>query len=146
MSHASSNDLTLGTRASGALRDIDLDDARDALRRAQTALSALGYSVGEHGDPADGIDGIWGKRTQAAVLQFQLDQALPRTGQLDPDTVTALFESEFAACQNAYPSATDDDETLRHEAEHVVTASLHDSITDVLDELEPTDPSDETLQ
>ncbi len=54
---------TLSTRATGALQHVDIDAARTTLRQAQTALAALGYDVGDHGDPAERIDGIWSEHT-----------------------------------------------------------------------------------
>lgn len=46
------------------------------LRRAQTALLYLGYNPG-------GVDGLAGNKTRSAMLQFQLDQGLPQSGEAD---------------------------------------------------------------
>ncbi len=53
----------------------------------QKKLLALGYNPGP-------IDGLWGKRTQAAIRQFQRDQGLPATGSLDNATKEQLSFSE----------------------------------------------------
>jgi hypothetical protein len=49
----------------------------------QHKLSELGYDPGS-------IDGVSGKKTAAAIMQFQADQGLPATGQLDPQTSRKL--------------------------------------------------------
>ncbi len=46
------------------------------LRRAQTALLYLGYNPG-------GVDGLAGNKTRSAMLQFQIDQGLPQSGEAD---------------------------------------------------------------
>lgn len=40
-------------------------------RRAQTLLAKLGYDLGTSGPAGDGVDGIWGPRSQAALLAFE---------------------------------------------------------------------------
>ena len=51
------------------------------VRRAQGFLSVLGYSPGP-------IDGEMGERTRQAIMQFEADMGLPRTGRVD----TVLIE------------------------------------------------------
>ena len=51
----------------------------------QTKLSTLGYSLGPCG-----IDGDYGKATQAAVRQFQMDKGLTQDGVCGPKTWEAL--------------------------------------------------------
>ena len=55
----------------------------DAVRAAQQMLSKNGFDVGP-------IDGILGRRTGAALRDFQQQQQLTQTGKLDPDTLRAL--------------------------------------------------------
>ncbi len=53
------------------------------VRDIQAALSALGYDTG-------GIDGVFGRGTDAAVRDFQAAEGLPITGAVDPETLAAL--------------------------------------------------------
>ena len=55
----------------------------DAVRAAQQMLSKNGFDVGP-------IDGILGRRTSAALRDFQQQQQLTQTGKLDADTLRAL--------------------------------------------------------
>jgi peptidoglycan hydrolase-like protein with peptidoglycan-binding domain len=50
---------------------------------AQESLNALGYEAGA-------ADGIFGRRSEAALTAFQTDKALPATGKIDKDTIRAL--------------------------------------------------------
>lgn len=58
-----------------------LDDS--VIRSAQQALKQTGIDVGP-------IDGVLGARTQAALREFQKQQNLPQSGQLDEQTAKAL--------------------------------------------------------
>ena len=51
----------------------------------QTRLNARGYNSGE-------ADGVFGRKTRNALLQFQRAHSLPATGMADPATVAALRE------------------------------------------------------
>jgi hypothetical protein len=55
------------------------------VRRAQEALKRLGIAVGP-------IDGIRGPLTEAALREFQRQRGLRPSGQLDPETLSALDE------------------------------------------------------
>ena len=55
----------------------------NTIRRAQLALNARGYNAG----PADGQ---WGQSTMDAVRKFQQTAGLPVTGELGPNTLSAL--------------------------------------------------------
>jgi photosystem II stability/assembly factor-like uncharacterized protein len=57
--------------------------ADDTVVRAQQALNAAGYNLGE-------ADGKAGRATTAAVKKFQADRHLPVTGKLDSITLAAL--------------------------------------------------------
>ena len=54
------------------------------VRASQTVLRALGYDTGV-------ADGVAGPRTEAAIQQYQFDEALPVTGILDERTASALL-------------------------------------------------------
>lgn len=53
--------------------------------RAKALLLHLGYDVGS-------LDSMATARFKAAVLYFQQDQELPKTGELDPQTYKRLME------------------------------------------------------
>lgn len=55
----------------------------------QRRLTELGYNPGP-------IDGVWGKKTQAAIREFQRNNGLPVTGRLDEETKKRLAFSESA--------------------------------------------------
>ena len=134
----------VGPRTGGALRDVDIDDARDALRQAQSVLAALGYEMGNHGDPAQAIDGIWGDRTRQAVLAFQTDQGLTRTGQLDEATTSALWVTQTDAMEVEATEVPDEDGSL-DEAELILSSTDRQSMHEVLDGIEPTDSEADVL-
>ena len=56
---------------------------REQIKKAQQALSRLGYEPG----PADGV---YGPRTSAAVKSYQQQEKLPITGLLTPDLIQRL--------------------------------------------------------
>ncbi len=53
------------------------------VRQAQTELKGRGFYTGA-------VDGIYGPRTRDAVEKFQADAGLPRTGELDLNTMSKL--------------------------------------------------------
>jgi uncharacterized protein (TIGR02594 family) len=62
--------------------------------RIQQALKAKGFDPGE-------LDGIWGRRTIAAVRQFQTQHGLEVDGVVGPKTMTALFAGMAPALPTA---------------------------------------------
>jgi putative peptidoglycan binding protein len=58
-------------------------DPGDVIANAQTELQRLGYDPGA-------VDGTFGPRTRAAVLDFQRDNGLPVSGEIDEATLDAL--------------------------------------------------------
>jgi hypothetical protein len=58
------------------------------LRAAQVALTYLGYKPGP-------VDGLRGRRTRGALVEFQTKQDLLPTGELDEDTEGALLAEAF---------------------------------------------------
>lgn len=64
--------------------------SKPQIKQAQASLNSLGYSVGT-------VDGIWGKRSVMAILQFEQDQRLSSAGGqlslLNIDALTRLSET-----------------------------------------------------
>jgi peptidoglycan hydrolase-like protein with peptidoglycan-binding domain len=54
------------------------------VRAAQEKLRDMGYEVGTP-------DGVVGARTREAIMKFQSDKGLERTGRLDDHTTAALY-------------------------------------------------------
>ena len=65
----------------------------DTILKVQQRLRELGFYV------RDNIDGRWGPRTQTAVGNFQRSQGINPSGQLDPQTLSALGLSGEPATQ-----------------------------------------------
>ena len=55
----------------------------EVIARVQAELQRLGYDPGA-------VDGDFGPATREAVLDFQQDNGLPVTGEIDEDTLSAL--------------------------------------------------------
>ncbi len=55
----------------------------DVIARVQTELQRLGYDPGP-------VDGDFGPGTRSAIIAFQQDNGLPRTGEIDENTLSAL--------------------------------------------------------
>ncbi|MGA1841409.1 MAG: peptidoglycan-binding protein [bacterium] len=64
-------------------KSIFTDDNQDMIRKAQIKLQELGYNPGK-------ADGIFGRRTKAAIMKFQKDSDLDVSGELDQDTLKKL--------------------------------------------------------
>lgn len=80
---------------SGVSQDKPWSDQRasiDSVKKLQESLKEKGYDAGP-------VDGLVGPRTQAALRQFQQDQGLDASGEINAETLTALDidSSEFAA-------------------------------------------------
>ena len=60
--------------------------SRKTVRAMQKILNDLGFEAGT-------ADGIWGKKTQVAVTDFQEESGLEITGSLDPQTISALRDA-----------------------------------------------------
>jgi peptidoglycan hydrolase-like protein with peptidoglycan-binding domain len=61
---------------------------RNLVRDAQVALRDAGFDPGE-------IDGVMGRRTRAALREFQASQGLPQTGRLDATTREELLAARM---------------------------------------------------
>jgi localization factor PodJL len=70
----------INAEANGLYRNQSWDRSTtadpEAVRRTQAFLSVLGYGPGQ-------IDGLIGERTRQAIMAFENDQGLPRTGRVD---------------------------------------------------------------
>jgi peptidoglycan hydrolase-like protein with peptidoglycan-binding domain len=89
------NDRTLAALGivpeSGLQRAAVPPDPAPGVREAQQRLNQLGYNAGPE-------DGIMGRTTRAALMEFQRAERLPATGRLDRATVDALrLDSDLAA-------------------------------------------------
>ena len=65
------------------------EDNSVLVEKAQARLVVLGYM-------ADGMDGIFGEKTKAALKKFQKDEKLPETGRFDDTTLNRLYEEAAA--------------------------------------------------
>jgi hypothetical protein len=72
--------------------------SRDELRRVQIVLKEKGFNVGK-------ADGVLGPRTRNALIAFQRQQGLDRTGKIDRPTITALGISNRAVSTTGGQSA-----------------------------------------
>lgn len=61
----------------------DSTEPRSLVMSAQDRLDRLGYSAGA-------VDGVFGAQTRDAIVDFQNDNNLPATGNLDTATIRAL--------------------------------------------------------
>lgn len=66
--------------------------ANEAILRLQAALKVHNCDPGE-------IDGIWGRRTAAAVMQFQRENNLTVDGMVGPETAKCLFAVAGSAAE-----------------------------------------------
>ena len=82
------NEYDTRLAAAHAKYKITLPDL--TLRSAQAALQYLSFSPGP-------IDGLRGRRTRSAIIQFQAQSGLAETGELDQYTESKLMESAFVA-------------------------------------------------
>lgn len=80
------NDYDSRLEAAHARHCVHLPDLR--LRAAQAALYYLGIDTGP-------IDGLRGRRTRSALVEFQRRRGLQVTGELDEATESALWEESF---------------------------------------------------
>jgi peptidoglycan hydrolase-like protein with peptidoglycan-binding domain len=70
--------------ATGSLRDVPTATEQGAdVRAVQQVLADLGYAPGK-------IDGAYGEATKRAVLAFQRDRNIARTGKITPDLLVEL--------------------------------------------------------
>ena len=86
------------------------EDSAVLVEKAQTRLVVLGYMD-------DGMDGIFGTKTEVALKKFQKDEKLPETGRFDDTVLNRLYEkaaakvAENAPEETAEPTETEETET-----------------------------------
>jgi peptidoglycan hydrolase-like protein with peptidoglycan-binding domain len=68
--------------------NVEAVSDRDLVRDAQVALRDAGFDPGE-------IDGVMGRKTRAALREFQASQGLPQTGRLDETTRRELLSAHM---------------------------------------------------
>lgn len=72
------------------MKTYRIDREEEAIAEVQRYLRAVSYKHSEV--PHVGVDGIYGKETEAAVRAFQLLSALKETGQVDDLTFLLLYK------------------------------------------------------
>lgn len=91
------------------------EDSSVLVEKAQTRLVVLGYMD-------DGMDGIFGTKTEVALKKFQKDEKLPETGRFDDTVLNRLYEkaaakvAENAPEETAEPTETTETEETETEA------------------------------
>jgi peptidoglycan hydrolase-like protein with peptidoglycan-binding domain len=78
----SNNQAPSATRDRVGMPTLDTNDA-SLVRAIQQALAARGFKAGS-------VDGMWGPATKNALQRFQEAQGIDPTGQLNPQTMSAL--------------------------------------------------------
>ena len=81
--------------------ELNLEEARQQVRDAQSALVSMGYGIG--------IDAVWGPHTLAALRAFQDEHGLPVSGHLDASTYEALMALYEEAVETQSPLEPADD-------------------------------------
>lgn len=85
----------LGNESSGRMH-YSGSDRKDQVIKLQNMLLAMGYDLGSTGDNGDGADGIFGRKTEEAVIDFQQKnkdwngEQLEAEGLVGPETSDAL--------------------------------------------------------
>ncbi len=91
------------------------EDSAVLVEKAQTRLVVLGYMD-------DGMDGIFGTKTEAALKKFQKDEKLPETGRFDDTVLNRLYEKAAAkVAENAPEETAESTETEETETEATVS-------------------------
>jgi peptidoglycan hydrolase-like protein with peptidoglycan-binding domain len=65
-------------------------DQKQNMRLIQTKLKELGYNLGKFGPNQDGVDGNYGRRTLAAIKDFQRKNGIKQTGWVGSVTAPLL--------------------------------------------------------
>ena len=73
------------------------------VKAVQQALVNAGYYIGDTGDNEDGVDGIFGKNTRAAVIKYQRDNGIKQTGNVGPITSGKLGVSPLTSGNPSQP-------------------------------------------
>jgi len=67
----------------------DYTDAK-TVAAVQKALVSKGYDLGSSGPNKDGVDGVYGSKTKAAIKKMQKDAGEEQTGKIDEGVIMAL--------------------------------------------------------
>lgn len=101
----SNSGATVEDAAQGMVAAVHMDEARQLLNDAHSALFALGYDVSGHDQ-----DALWSDELQEAVRTFQDDYDLPTHGRIDADTYEALMEAYEQALETQSRGLPDEDD------------------------------------
>ncbi|HSV30051.1 MAG TPA: peptidoglycan-binding domain-containing protein [Candidatus Omnitrophota bacterium] len=89
--------------AQGATPDQAVE--RQYLAEIQQQLKQSGYYQGQ-------VDGVFGTQTSQALSQWQRDQGLPATGQIDGDTIAALEGGTATTQQAEVPESRTEEQSV----------------------------------
>lgn len=88
--NAAADDLVARVMQVREHNGLPVNDGILDIATAQTGLKVLGYDIGGFGPYANGVDGVLGPVTTAALQSFQQDNGLAVTGRLDTETAKKL--------------------------------------------------------
>jgi len=101
-------DLQAPIQQPGKLHKGAKNDPED-VRNLQQMLKNIGMGdmLGKTGGKYDGVDGVFGDKTERAIIHFQTSMGLTPSGQVDAKTMQALMEknSEVVLNQHSQPDA-----------------------------------------
>jgi len=101
-------DLQAPIQQPGKLHKGAKNDPED-VRNLQQMLKNIGMGdmLGKTGGKHDGVDGVFGDKTERAIIHFQTSMGLTPSGQVDAKTMQALMEknSEAVLNQHSQPDA-----------------------------------------
>ena len=83
------------------------------VKAVQQALVNAGYYIGNTGDNEDGVDGIFGKNTRAAVIKYQRDNGIKQTGNVGPITSGKLGVSPLTSGKPSQPQTKKTEKPLQ---------------------------------
>ena len=95
--------------AEGNSTDLPLDEARQHISDAQSALTALGFVLQTEGEGTTAVDSVFTPQMRDAVLQFQEENGLEATGTLDPETYEVLMAAYEQAVETHRDGPVEDD-------------------------------------
>lgn len=78
------------------LKAADADELLMDVDKIQAILLELGYDLGVSGPEENGVDGVWGGKTEAALKEFEQKAGLPVDGRSDPRVNAALLSAANA--------------------------------------------------
>lgn len=102
----------LAAAASGHMRDVDMDDARDRLRDVQSALVGMGYSLADDHTSEEHIEQGDSRALSECIRQFQDDNDLEISGRIDRDTYETILRNAGQAMEMQARGPDDEDGLL----------------------------------